>query len=339
MRPMILQPASLPATCYVGEIAYWLAFGRVPPDFFGDYDGSERENRASFLERGGAIEHDFYGFSQSEFAINGIVVDDWDRYFRAKDRSFGNATGAEHIAYIERQLDLVLAGHNEEQKQALRERVLTEAADIDWARSFDSQLWPLVVAARAEVFLSLSRGEIEARGWPDGEADDEALALFPVPAKAWTLAGINWTTSKLTCSAPTGTFNAVQVRMDDVLRRFPKPHHLVTTQMVSFYSDCGLVTEEQLMDVADGGSAPRARLVSGPQKRGRPPNGNYSVRQLVENYFRGQVPPAGAELSKALIAEVQAFIERACGETVPRSTVLDHLNHARRATAAAGVKS
>src|SRR5689334_21257707 len=106
-----MTPAILPTTCYVGEVAHWLAFGRVPEVYTPTIDDtggpSEREDREAFLERGGPIAWDYYGFQINEFVFSGVGPGDYDRYFRAKDSGWGHATGDEHRAEMEKQFVLI----------------------------------------------------------------------------------------------------------------------------------------------------------------------------------------------------------------------------------------
>lgn len=77
----LFQPFDVPETCYIQEVAYWLAFGRHP-QFLLEVDTAlrepeERDDRLGYDARhyGDTLSFDRAGYSEQELSSLGIAVD------------------------------------------------------------------------------------------------------------------------------------------------------------------------------------------------------------------------------------------------------------------------
>jgi hypothetical protein len=328
--------AELPPTCYVHEVALWLAFGRVPPVLYReDYsiwlEAQDARSDWAMLSRDGSLAFDDFGYTAAELIAHGAEVD-FARYSKIMSRSTAR-TGAEVLEGTEKALHMFrpLRGSDgsllvdEEWIRETREKARREAADLDWAVEVGSRLSSVVDVARSEVFQALASGQLCGKGWlgarPAAEDDDndavlEGGALADVPSASWTLRGFDWEDNAL--STPAGKYLAVQVTTADVLKLFPRPHCAPRVIPADSYPDAIVVDEE--------GGAAGGNEIGHSRPRGRPATGAGVVRHVVQNVFaerirRGAAPPK----AEAMVQEVMDFVSLAFDQRISRTTAQSYL--------------
>jgi len=316
----IFQEVPLPPTCYLAEVALWVALGRVPQiltkeSLFGeDYsDGDPRTSRAALDEDEEILAFDS-GFSQAELEHLGIEVD-LNHYSATKNLlslkvpHLRKPTGAEAVeAYEFFESALADLGSGSDPRRVVATtNVLKEA--VDWVNSIDAQADAAVDIARAEVFRSLVKGELRAVGWrvAPGESTGADTPLVPVLPAHWTLRSFDWDESELRHSS--GSYYAVQVSTSEMMSVFPRPQCEPRPKTLDVYPGCILMEDD-----GSGSQLPRVQ-------RGRPAKGGGLIRDAVLNFFtdkasRGELP----EKSEALAQEMMDFVSLVFKTTLGRST-------------------
>jgi hypothetical protein len=356
-----LQEVEAAPVIYLYEAVLWVAFGRFPEhgnaEFY-DVEHLLRDiDRIEDAWKGGPLSPDykFQGFYQHELDLAGLELGEpedegeprWgdDRYYDALRRGYNRAEYLQAELESERRLG--------ERDTAWEERLEHAIADIKFVDEIHQMFQPRVDAGWAQVFRALTTGTLRAFGWRSFCQDEirtkfdrwgpafigplEPMARWCEIRGGWSLAGLAPDGNYITATGE--WIEGVTVISEEVFALFPRPDLAIDGQLTADVYHEGLLIQD---DSEDGAPAPKRptparkhatselhETVSIGPGRGRRPRGNFAIRDLVVNYFADRVPVAGEEIPKTLVSEVQAFVEKACRETVQRSTILDHLNYAR----------
>ncbi|MGJ7039669.1 hypothetical protein J2Y63_002927 [Shinella sp. BE166] len=316
LNSMMFAAIDWPPTCYIQEGAYWRALGRVPRFYYGDEDVDGRLDEES--KWSGDVPIYDCGFSESEFAWIGHRLD-YKRY--------ENAPTASDEEFVKRILESPpLEGESVEEREAwrkeTREKFEAERLEAAWhdeqERAFDA----CVDDARAEIYRSLSKGDLKAIGWlrfPEGErSKDGPFGRFvDIEPRRWSLRHFDWEKSTLRSNAD--EFLAVQIKTQNLLALFPKPAIEPLTYTVLAYPHGLLISD----DMPEGAH-------SLPRPPGRSAKAGGVIRSVVQNYFGYRLRKGESIKGEALIQEVIDFVAVTFpGEKISRSTAQEYLKGAR----------
>lgn len=316
------REVDLPDTCYIQEVAYWIAFGRVPEwRPYGD-ENDARKSAEALLEYGGILDYD-YGYSEAEFALAGVAIHEWDRYQNAKLALSG--TAEESLRNAERYTNVTPAEHlREEEKQevlrysaVLAQEYKADAKELEWATSIDEEMEPIVERARLKVLQALSSGELKATGWVDRQPDNEETRknipneeygdFVEIPAGVWTYRRFDWQSSQL--ETTTKTYRVVQIETSAMLAVFPSPH------CESIPSDCAVYPGVAILSRTD-----ETRTSVPLRRKGRPALGDGLIGVALQNWardrmMRGELPAKREAVWTEGVAWVRQMFERDIGRT------------------------
>lgn len=336
---LLLKSVELPDTCYVQEVAYWVAFGRVPEFMPYEDRGDVRLDLEAMLS-GDGNGLDWYddGFASVEFSSNGIDID-YERYIhgRIPDIDEYRRIREDLISRLEKmdwnrvRRAIPEAGSKGEEIEDLEEFKASHQKDLEeaeWARRMERLLKPTVNRAQAAVFQALASGELKSFGYVETDvlkaflSDDDDRSPWPdydkcllrqeIPAHVWTLDDFDWRQSTL--QTPDVTYTHVQVKTEDMLRSFPTPHCQSSPLTCEAFGGVVIAKDED---------APRASI----NKPGRPPR-TYSVKAAIQNWFKAVVkekPDYATGASETIIQDAIIFAQTYLGQEVPRSTIQHYL--------------
>lgn len=324
----VLTKQAFPPTCYVAEVAYWLAFGRIP-DFRCELGEHVDERMGEEHKSGGSMVDYDDGYSQEEFLSIGETID-FERYMAGRWRT-GGRTGAEYIAHMEEfhahhfstatwDIDTLVL-------EKIRAKARREAIEVDWAIEAETPFIPFVDAARSTVFTALASGKLKAVGWRKfcneeernaarEACDDEDLegCFVDIPAREWSLRLFKWEESELTTRS--GAYRAIQVKTDEMLQLFPFPHCEPLPVQVVVYPGAGVYV--------DGGDVEMSKHHASTRPRGRPAKANGAIKSVVQNYFSDRVR-RGDVKAESMVQDVIDFVQLAFRETIGRTTAQSYL--------------
>jgi hypothetical protein len=301
----IFKEITLPTTCYVPEVALWVALGRAP-EYFENEDGEESRGNYS----GELAPVDEWGFSEREFSLVDLKVD-MDRYLQAR-------TSFAWLIDVKADVSRMFSEHADNHALSkLMESAEIEAAEAEWARGVEEAMVPLMDRARATVFQALASGLLLAKGWQESpshnpdDSDEWDWSYLSIDPKLWSLRGFDWEHSEL--STPAGKYSAVSVNVEDMLRVFSAPSGDGTVVDGLMYSETIIIQQAEAL----------IKYKKGP---GRPPKSGGDIRTVVMNVFserkrRGDLP----EKTEAILAEVIDFVQTAFKQSIVRSTAQSYI--------------
>lgn len=317
--PRLFKEVDLPNTCYVQEVVYWLAFGRVPEFIFQDDDYGDQRMGAHARQTGEMIEFDAAGFTEAEFRSVGVAID-----FRRYDAARLFAQGEDVEQYIA-DWDARFARYQPDPDQDIAkfegwkrehlDRIIRDAEEGRWALAMDEVFNQPVDMARMTVMQALVAGDLEAYGWvanPSATDQDEAWGAFErIPQGAWSLR-FGWAESRLTYAGK--TYEAVQVHSEKMLELFPKPSCAGETVSMRSYPGVAVVQDSVV-------AVPEKPASKQESKRGRPAKQVGSLGEAVRNWYllsyKNKTPPK----AEAVVAEAQAWISAIFNKSESRSAV------------------
>jgi hypothetical protein len=334
---VMFVPTEVPDTCYLAEVAFWLAFGRVP----GFHpEGLEADSRAGErIEAGESLPEFHLLYSEREFSFARITID-YHRYLEVRDEIAAHS-GAEFMNSFESHAgQLNPDGHLpdkeaqefRERLESLRQHIQRKADELNWAISMEERLYRFIDVARATAFQSLASGRLKATGYvyeasqaADNNPDDEFEEEHGVDQKGewtqidprlWTWRNFDWEKSMLI--TPQATFHAVQVSTEDMLGIFPKPSCEAVSSRAIIYA--GVVMLE------DGEMSGGIQAVSARRPRGKPLKGDGAIKTAVQTTFeklirQGRVPAK----REALLEEIVAYVEETFKEKISRGTARTYI--------------
>lgn len=328
----LYQSVSVPSTCYILEIALWLAFGRVPEAMYDDESEESRDGRNA-QETGETIQF-HYCYSADEFKLMGINID-LDRYLNAIDLTYGRSK-ADIEDGFQRIVKIFSADGCSEEEKDFRHAKIREARaeaesdmeNADWLAEVEAPFAPHVDGMKAVVFQALAQNRLKSTAWLEFTAGEkEELAknemghplpeppegrFVAVPNTAWTLSGFDWESSTLTSRR--SVYRAVQCKWVDVTELFPTPQCDFSIKTLKIFPGVAIVDYRGASFPAESASQ---------RRRGRPAKGREGVeiRRVVQNYFGPKIRKDNNELKReALIAEVMEFVKIAFDTPISRST-------------------
>lgn len=329
---MLLKAVGLPDTCYVPEVAYWIAFGRVPESFPYDEQADVREDLEAMLS-GDANPLDWFdnGFSWREFASVGVEID----YERYVDGFASESSQTWKREFMARLADKENPALPDDERMKLLEEVADDyrkdQVELEWKTRQERLMKPTVSRARATVFQALASGDLKSFGYVETdkykarlEDDDpgapwldasEYLLRVEIPADVWTLDEFDWQRSTL--RTPDATYKYVQVTTEDMMRIFPKPH------CQSFELSC-----EAYCNVVIAKDKDAIVRTPPPSKRGRRER-TYNIKTAIQRWLKRTLkenPNYGASAPETIVQDAIAFAETYLGEDVPRSTMQNYVD-------------
>ncbi|UVC13523.1 hypothetical protein [Mesorhizobium onobrychidis] len=330
----MFEPINLPDTCYVEEVAYWIALSRLPAFFWDgdDEDGPHdaRQSGERLLDIGGISDYD-RGFSDAEFRFLGVEVD-FKRYERALTEAYGRSSD-EILAEAERFANPARVDHLTEDEaeevrrefKKLHEQRIYDAGEMKWAEGVEDEFSPAVDKARSSVFQALSSGALRATGWHDFPISDEVkikaseaseLGTFlDIPKEAWTYRHFDWKNSELTTSEI--VYRAVQVRTADMFRVFPAPDIDAVRVSALVYPGVVILSE-------DGSNVTQ---MSGSRTRGRPAKAGGDIKATIQRILRYRLMRGDVlDKQEALIEEFIGFVKSEFNMPIGRSTVQSYID-------------
>lgn len=330
------QFIAFPTTCYVLEVAFWIAFGRVPEPMYDDEDEA-RDGRHA--QETGEVREFHHCYSVEEFNLIGSSVDS-DRYLQAVDSTYGRS-GKEIREYLDKFISMLTMDDRSDVDREFAESKMREIRateerameDADWLHEVEAPLIPHVDTMKAVVFQALAQKRLKATGWLEFTAEEmvennknytDAYPPGPpegrfvdVPSTAWTLSGFDWENSTLTSGK--AVYRAVQCKWDDVGSLFPTPQCEFSTRTFKMFPGVVVLDEE---------GASRAAEAASSRRRGRPPKGSggIDIKKAVQNYFRPKLNRMDPGIKReALISEVMEFVKLVFQESVSRSTAQSYI--------------
>jgi hypothetical protein len=255
-----LQRVELGEICFLQEVLYWVAFGRLPTDQ--DRDGFIEGYKADVPNANGEL-------TEEECKRAGLPKDPRLKYHWAWDVMLSD--DLEAIA-----ASRALVEDDEGDESAIKEQRQSEVANLykeisEWKPKYDIA----IELAASEIYAALARGRLTSRGVllpsPDVEAslkmlDEEGkkvgdLEIVAIPKTVWSLPQIYWEIS----AARNNNVHYCHIRCltEEVLRLFPQDN-IVDSQPLGD----GLVQYGSFF-VLSSNSAATTSAVAGRQSKSR----------------------------------------------------------------------
>jgi|GEM_PF-6678778 len=221
----ILVPADVAEKCFLIEVLYWRAFGRVPIEFYTS-EGPYREDPEVYEDIAAPIPSEGY-LSDEECAYAGLPPDP-----HTKALEEGISTNAD---FYQRMLEVFQAQDPIDEKQVREtEHDLNQAT----AHQIEAKAWDLLYEEyvdefATEICLDLRRGNLTAFGRklpnsdPDRSLEElegkdlwlDSLEVSPIPAQAWISQNIDWSDSAIYGSH--SSYIWIYLNTAEVLERYP----------------------------------------------------------------------------------------------------------------------